>query len=280
MRIIISPAKKMQVLEEYSCTLTAPALLERTRVLMESLRSLSFAELKTLWGCSEKLASVCYKQLHTYEIDRNLTPALLAYEGIQYQYMAPQIFSDTQWNYAEQHLRILSGFYGILKPTDGVIPYRLEMQAKIAPLGKVLQKFSSFLPGTEENTGQDSQQKLEPFPRNLYQYWGDALYRNLTAGTADEEEPFYIVNLASAEYSKAILPYVTRPVRVVTCVFGEWIAGKVKVKGTQAKMARGEMVRWMAENQVEDVQELKQFEGLGYRFHPELSSEEEYVFLK
>ena len=143
-----------------------------------------------------------------------------------------------------------------------------------------LQKFSSFLPGTEENTGQDSQQKLEPFPRNLYQYWGDTLYRNLTAGTADEEEPFYIVNLASAEYSKAILPYVTRPVRVVTCVFGEWIAGKVKVKGTQAKMARGEMVRWMAENQVEDVQELKQFEGLGYRFHPELSSEEEYVFLK
>lgn len=257
LKIIISPAKKMNIIDEYPCRLTTPAFQRKTRQLYDALLGLSFEELKQLWGCSEKLAVRHYKQLHTYLPGRNLTPALLAYEGIQYQYMAPHIFSDTQWGYAQQHLRILSGFYGILRPSDGVIPYRLEMQAKIAPFHEVFGSANS-----------------------LYDYWKDSIYQSLVDETCTENDFLQIVNLASAEYSKIILPYVKPPVALVSCIFGELTDGKVKVKGTLAKMARGEMVRWMSEHQIEDVAELRNFNHPDYQYSRELSSDTEYVFLK
>lgn len=261
LKIIISPAKKMNVIDEYPCRLTVPAFQEKARLLHDALLSLSFEELKKLWGCSDKLAVRNYERLHACPLDKNLTPALLAYEGIQYQYMAPHIFSDIQWEYVEHHLRILSGFYGILRPTDGVIPYRLEMQAKIATFRKVFGNADS-----------------------LYDYWCDTLYQNLTErkmifSDTKDPEPTQIVNLASAEYSRSILPYIKPTDTMVSCIFGEQIDGKIKVKGTRAKMARGEMVRWMAENQIEDIRELQKFHNLNYAFHKELSSDTEYVFL-
>ena len=160
LKIIISPAKKMRILEDYSCRLSAPVFQEKAGQLHTALRNLSFEELKKLWKCSEKLAVQNYERLHAWVPGRHLTPTLLAYEGIQYQYMAPHIFSESQWTYAEEHLRILSGFYGILRPTDGVIPYRLEMQAKLAP---VREAFGSV--------------------NSLYEYWGDSIYRHLAAET-------------------------------------------------------------------------------------------------
>ena len=99
-------------------------------------------------------------------------------------------------------------------------------------------------------------------------------------GKDGESDSVQILNLASAEYSKTILPYVRAPHSQVTCIFGEIINGKVKMKGTQAKMARGEMVRWMSEQYIENISEIRRFDRLDYRFHPELSSETEYVFLK
>ena len=188
-----------------------------------------------------------YQRLHAFSPDQAVTPALLAYEGIQYQHIAPSVFTDAQWHYVNVHLRILSGFYGILKPTDKVIPYRLEMQAKLEAAKK----------------------------NDLYEYWSDTLYQSLLAEGMTE-----LVNLASAEYSKAVLPYLTEDVHCVTCVFGEFIQGKVKVKATLAKMARGEMVRWMAEHQIQTAEDLKQFTGLGFEFEESLSSGTEYVFLK
>ena len=289
LKIIISPAKKMRILEDYSCRLSAPVFQERAGQLHTALRNLSFEELKKLWNCSEKLAVQNYERLHAWVPGRHLTPALLAYEGIQYQYMAPHIFSESQWTYAEEHLRILSGFYGILWPTDGVIPYRLEMQAKLAP---VREAFGSV--------------------NSLYEYWGDSIYRHLAAempadidalqstgpaaktpADADalqsagpaakppaDADTLQIVNLASDEYSKSVLPFIAPSVTWVSCIFGELADGRVKVKGTLAKMARGEMVRWMAENQIQDVRELRDFRQLNYRFHEELSSDRAYVFLK
>lgn len=289
LKIIISPAKKMRILEDYSCRLSAPVFQERAGQLHTALRNLSFEELKKLWNCSEKLAVQNYERLHAWVPGRHLTPALLAYEGIQYQYMAPHIFSESQWTYAEEHLRILSGFYGILRPTDGVIPYRLEMQAKLAP---VREAFGSV--------------------NSLYEYWGDSIYRHLAAETpadidalqstgpaaktpADADalqsagpaakppadaDTLQIVNLASDEYSKSVLPFIAPSVTWVSCIFGELADGRVKVKGTLAKMARGEMVRWMAENQIQDVRGLRDFRQLNYRFHEELSSDRAYVFLK
>ena len=273
LKIIISPAKKMRIFEDYSCRLSAPVFQEKAGQLHAALRNLSFEELKKLWNCSEKLAVQNYERLHVWVPGRHLTPALLAYEGIQYQYMAPHIFSESQWTYAEEHLRILSGFYGILRPTDGVIPYRLEMQAKLAP---VREAFGSV--------------------NSLYEYWGDSIYRHLAAempadidalqstGPAAkapaDADSLQIVNLASDEYSKSVLPFIAPSVTWVSCIFGELADGRVKVKGTLAKMARGEMVRWMAENQILDVHGLRDFRQLNYRFHEELSSDREYVFLK
>ena len=160
--------------------------------------------------------------------------------------MAPAVFSDKEWAYVQSHLRILSGFYGVLKPLDGVTPYRLEMQAK----AKV------------DGAG------------NLYEFWGDKLYQEVI------DEDHIIINLASKEYSKSIEQYLCPEDRLITCIFGEWKDGKVIQKGTQAKMARGEMVRFMAENSVEEPEKLKMFNRQGYTYRQELSSEKEMVFLK
>ena len=181
------------------------------------------------------------------DLERQLTPAIISYEGIQYQYMSPMVFSEECLDYVQKHLRILSGFYGVLKPFDGVTPYRLEMQAK-ASVG-------SF--------------------KDLYEYWGDSLYQELTS-----DGDHVILNLASKEYSKCIEKYAGNDDLFVTCVFGELIDGKVIQKGTLAKMARGEMVRFLAENQVDTLDGVKQFQGLGYQFFEELSSEKEYIFIK
>lgn len=223
-----------------------PVFLEDTEKIMRWIRSLSFAEMQKLWGCNDKIAELNFGRFREMDLRRNLTPALLSYEGIQYQYMAPAVFSQGELDYVQEHLRILSGFYGVLKPLDGVTPYRLEMQAK-AEVGGV---------------------------KNLYEFWGDRLYREVL------DESRVIVNLASKEYAKCIEKYLRPEDIFVTVVFGEWKNGKVVQKGTEVKMARGEMVRYMAEHEIHEPEQMKEFDRLGYRFREELSGEHEYVFVK
>lgn len=246
MRIIISPAKKMNVDTDTFACQGMPVFIEKVETLKEYIQSLSYEEVKKLWGCNDKLAKLNYQRFQEMDLKKGLTPALISYEGIQYQYMAPEVFSEKEWAYVQEHLRILSGFYGVLKPLDGVTPYRLEMQAKAALDGYA----------------------------NLYAFWGEHLYLEVMG------EDHLILNLASKEYSKAVEKYLTDQDRMITCVFGEWRDGKVVQKGTQAKMARGEMVRFLAERQIESPEEVKEFDRLGYRFREELSSDREYVFIK
>ena len=153
---------------------------------------------------------------------------------------------EAELRYVEEKLRILSGFYGVLRPMDAVTPYRLEMQAKAAVAGH----------------------------KNLYAFWGDKLYR------AVRDESAVIINLASKEYSKAIEAYLQPEDRYITCVFGELLGGKVVQKGVYAKMARGEMVRYLAEIGAEQPEELKGFSRSGYVFREELSTETNYVFAR
>ncbi len=242
MKIIISPAKKMNVDTDTLAPSGLPVFLEETEQLMEWMRRLSLAEAKALWKCNDRIAEQNYRRFQEMDLRRNLTPAVIAYEGIQYQYMAPSVFGGAETEYIQEHLRILSGFYGVLKPFDGVVPYRLEMQAKASEAG------------------------------DLYRFWGEKLYRE----AADE----VILNLASKEYSRCIEKYLRPENLFLTVTFGELIGGKVKQKGTFAKMARGEMVRYLAENQVEEPQGIKGFDRLDYHFAEELSTETEYVFLK
>ena len=246
MKIIISPAKKMNRKEEELSEITRPVFYEQACQLREELKKIDFGDLKALWNCNEKIAEENQERLRRFAMDQNLTGAVLAYEGIQYQYMAPQVFTDSQWEYVKEHLRILSGLYGILRPQDGVIPYRLEMQARL-------------------KAGDC---------KNLYEFWGDRLYRELT------KDDRVILNLASKEYSKAIEKYLEKDVRYITCIFGEEIQGRIKVKATKAKMARGEMVRWLSANQIEEADEVKNFHGLDYGYREEYSSDTEFVFLE
>ncbi len=246
MRIIISPAKKMNMDADAFPTPVLPVFLEETELLKDWIRTLSFEEAQALWNCNGKIAELNYRRFLDMDLRRNLTPALISYEGIQYQYMAPEVFTQKEWDYVQERLRILSGFYGVLKPLDGVVPYRLEMQAKAAVNGK----------------------------KNLYEFWEDRLYQEI------HEKDGVILNLASKEYSRCIEKYLKQEDTFITCVFGEWKSGKVIQKGTQAKMARGEMVRFMAERGIEDVEEIRRFDRLGYQFQEELSSDREYIFIR
>lgn len=202
--------------------------------------------LQKLWKCNDSIAQQNVLRLEHMDLRRNLTPAILAYEGIQYQYMAPGIFSDKEFAYIQEHLRILSGFYGILRPFDGVTPYRLEMQAKLS-------------------VGQ---------AKDLYAFWGDRIAQALFA------ESDCVVNLASKEYSVCVSRYLTPRIRWINCVFGEEKDGKIIEKGTMCKMARGEMVRYMAQERIQDPEQLRKFEGRNHRYAPEYSGENTLVFLR
>lgn len=250
MRIIISPAKKMNRNTDLFACADLPQFLEKTQILMEYMQSLSYEQCKKLWKCNDKIAEQNFRRFQEMNLREGMTPAVLSYEGIQYQYMAPVVMEQKSFTYLQEHLRILSGFYGILKPFDGVVPYRLEMQAKMG--------------GHKKNLSLDS----------LYEYWGDDMAKALFS------EDRRILNLASKEYSRCISKYLTEETQFVTCVFGELIEGKIKEKGTFAKMARGEMVRFLAENQAEDFETVREFCGLGYRFCEAYSDDKTLVFLK
>ena len=245
MRIIISPAKKMNVDTDSLPWRDLPVFLPKTQQLCTQLQRRPDAELKKLWKCYDSIAALNIQRLRNMDLHSRLTPAVLAYEGIQYQYMAPGVFTEQAFQYIQEHLRILSGFYGILKPFDGVTPYRLEMQAKLR-VGEC---------------------------KDLYAYWGDSLAKALL------EETDCIVNLASKEYSVCISKYLPADVRFITCVFGEEKDGKVIEKGTMCKMARGEMVRYMAENRIEDPEKIKAFDRLNYRFDANRSDDKIFVFI-
>ena len=246
MRIIISPAKKMNVdTDSFACQ-GLPQFLPKTEQLYERLRGMSYEELKALWKCNDQIAKLNYKRLQTMDLRQRLTPAILAYEGIQYQYMAPGVFTDDELDYVREHLRILSGFYGVLRPFDGVTPYRLEMQAKLRICDA----------------------------KDLYSFWGDSIAKNLFFETD------CILNLASQEYSRSVSAHLTDGVQFITCLFCERKNGKLIEKGTLCKMARGEMVRYMAEHRIETAEKIKAFDRLGYRFAQSESNQTTYTFIK
>ena len=246
MRIIISPAKKMNADTDTLPWRDLPVFLPQTQQLLDRLRGMSSEELQQLWKCNDQIAALNAQRLRDMDLHRNLTPAIIAYEGIQYQYMAPDVFTQKEYDYVQEHLRILSGFYGVLRPMDGVTPYRLEMQAKLR-MGDA---------------------------KDLYAFWGEALARSVL-DAAD-----YVINLASKEYSVCISKYLPKDKRMITCVFGEEKDGKIIEKGTMCKMARGEMVRFMAVNGIENPEDIKAFEGLDYRYDETYSEAQTYVFVR
>ncbi len=241
MKIIVSPAKKMKVCDDHGFDLSSPMFLRQAQALYSELTEMDPAALKKLYGCSDRMLS---EILSAYQADRmrpeghgELSPALLSYNGIAFRSMSPDTFSDESWDYVCRHLYVLSGLFGILRPLDGIWPYRLEMKSRLSP--------------------------------SLYDRWHpltDAIFRNET-----------ILNLASREYSD-LLP---SDADVVNVSFYELMPdGSRKQPAVYSKIARGTMVRFLAENQIEELSELKNFDWLNYRFDPDSSDEKHYVFVR
>ena len=245
MKIIISPAKKMKW-EEYVAPLHRPMFLKEAGELLSFLRSLSDSEMAKVWKVKGALLSSSLSSLSMLSLEDIGSPAIFSYDGIQYTYMSPSSFTDSMLEYAEKNLRIISGLYGLLKPLDGVGTYRLEMESPIS------------IPGYGD----------------LYSYWGGKIASSLM------EDDRLLVNLASAEYSKAVLPYLPSTVTVVTPVFLDWEKGRYVSKGVYAKMERGEMVRFLAETGAETVEDIMKFSSRGYEFSRFLSDSNTLCFVR
>ena len=245
MKIIISPAKKMRR-EEYVAPLHRPMFLKEAGALLSFLRSLSDSEKAKVWKVKGALLSSSLSSLSMLSLEDIGSPAIFSYDGIQYTYMSPSSFTDSMLEYAEKNLRIISGLYGLLRPLDGVGTYRLEMESPIS------------IPGYGD----------------LYSYWGGKIASSLM------EDERLLVNLASAEYSKAVLPYLPSTVTVVTPVFLDWEKGRYVSKGVYAKMERGEMVRFLAETGAETVEDIMKFSSRGYEFSRFLSDSNTLCFVR
>lgn len=263
LQVVISPAKQMRTAQDAFDVWGIPPFAHQTARLHQALlgieREDGAAGLQALWNVSDRLLTTCLDTLHEFmpvlsdadladpDIARRISPAAMSYHGIQYQSMAAEVMDSAQLAWLQDHLWILSGLYGCVRPFHAVEPYRLEMGAKLAV--------------------DDA--------RDLYAFWGDKLARAIAPAGSNAT----IVNLASAEYAKAVLPCLTTDATVVTCLFGEGVRnGKPIQRSTASKKARGSMVRWMAENKLEDVSGLTAFD-VGYRHFPELSPEGTLVFI-
>lgn len=263
LQVIISPAKQMRTAQDDFEVLGIPPFAHETarlhRALLDIERNEGSGGLQALWNVSDKLLGPCLDTLHEFEpvlknddldnpaLARHLSPAVMSYHGIQYQSMAPEVMDAEQLAWLQSHLWILSGLYGCVRPFHAVEPYRLEMGAKLAV----------------DNVC------------DLYAFWGDKLARTIAPAGSNAT----IVNLASVEYAKAVLSHLAADVTVVTCLFGEGVRnGKPIQRSTASKKARGSMVRWMAENNIEDANRLTAF-NIGYRYTPELSNKNTLVFL-
>ena len=249
MKFIVAPAKKMNVADDVFSWHDLPRFVDRAEVLMNAVKELAYDEAKRLWKTSDALTELNFERFRAMHDLRGesvpLSPAVFAYEGIQYQHLAPAVMETDALAYLQDNLRILSGFYGVLRPFDGVVPYRLEMQAKLAVDGA----------------------------NDLYGYWG----ARLADALADETDT--VVNLASVEYAKAVLPHAgERGIEIATCLFGRFRDGRLVQRSTAAKAARGSMVRWCAENGISELSDVRAFDVAGYRYRADRSDRNVYVF--
>lgn len=252
MLILISPAKTLDYQSPLATTrYTQPMLLEHSQQLIGVARKLSAPQIKALMGISDKLADLNATRFHDWH--PNFTPenarqAILAFKGDVYTGLQAETFSEADFDFAQKHLRMLSGLYGVLRPLDLMQPYRLEMGIRL------------------EN----------PRGKDLYQFWGEEITHTLNAALHDQGDDI-VVNLASDEYFRSVKPKALKG-QIIKPVFLDEKNGKFKVISFYAKKARGLMSRYIIENRLSKPEQLTKFDSEGYFFDEESSSAEELVF--
>ncbi len=252
MKIIISPAKSLDFESKAPTTLhTKPQFIEESLKLNKKLKTLSRSKLSELMKISDDLASLNYERNQTWEppftLD-NAKQAIYSFTGEVFRGIDATTISTDKLDELQSRLRIISGLYGLLKPLDLIQPYRLEMGTKLK-VGKT---------------------------ENLYKFWGDSLANVLNEELEDDE---LFVNLASTEYFKAI-PKKVLKVPMIVPVFKDFKNGQYKTIMTFAKKARGLMVRYLIENNVDSIDGIKGFNVDGYQFAEEMSKDNELVFTR
>lgn len=242
---IISPAMNMKLPKETGLDVTRPVFWEDAQRIGNALKQLQPWEFEEWMHVNPKLAAQAFMDARDFSIQKPGSPAALTYTGLVYQYLRPWEFTGEELRYAQEHLRILSGLYGVLRPLDGIQPYRLEMACRLPIEGK-----------------------------RLYSYWGRRLYESLY----ERGEP--VINLASEEYAKTIRRYLRPEDFFLDIRFLTWKNGKHKTITAWAKMARGAMAGSIIRNQWKRPQQLKQFEWEGFAFEEALSDESRYTFVR
>tara|TARA_B100000123_G_C25657930_1_gene396287 strand:- start:86 stop:853 length:768 start_codon:yes stop_codon:yes gene_type:complete len=250
---IISPAKKLDYSPvEKNIDSTIPSLLEHSNELIKDLKSLNPQEVSSLMSLSDKLGALNYERFQEWKTPftkSNSKQAILAFKGDVYQGLDAESLSETELIWAQKHVRILSGLYGILKPMDLMQPYRLEMGTKFAT-----------------KRGQ-----------NLYDFWNSIITEELNKNFSSDNTN--LLNLASNEYFKSINVSELKA-NVISPVFMDKKNGKYKIISFFAKKARGLMTRYVIKNRIEDITDIQNFEEGGYFFNEAMSEDNKPVFCR
>lgn len=242
---IISPAKNMKPsCGNFEGNAQKPVFLEQTEILSSYLKTWDPWDFEGVMKVNEAIALLAFENFQNFSVDQAGTAAVLTYDGLVFKNIGAGDWRESELLFANKHLRILSGLYGILRPLDGILPYRLEMQCRL---------------------------KLDG--GNLYRFWGSKLYEELY------KNQDVVLNLASEEYAKCIRKYKKEYDRFIDVEFLVWRKGKLTTMATWAKMARGQMVRYIIENKIDKPEDVQNFSWKDYQFEENLSNTSKYVFV-
>ena len=240
MIIVLSPAKTLDYEFETDGNHSVPSFLSQSSKLIGQLKKKEPKDIASLMGLSDKLATLNYDRYQSWTASKKASndskPSLLVFKGDVYQGLQAEDLTKKEMNFAQKHVRILSGLYGILRPLDLMKPYRLEM-------------------GTKLETSQG---------KNLYEFWGDKIQKNVLDELKNQKSDL-LINLASKEYF-TVLGKVPEDVNVISPAFKDYKNGKYKIISFYAKKARGLMARWIIQNKVTDFENLKDFDVEGYKY--------------
>jgi len=251
---VLSPAKSLDFdkptqLNNY----TIPEYLEQSEQLIAKLRTLSRKKIGALMSISPSLAALNHERYSNWNLPfdvANAKPAAAVFNGDVYRGLDAASFSEADWGYAQEHLRILSGLHGLLRPLDLIQPYRLEMGTRLSVRRK----------------------------KNLYEFWGDKVTDSINETFASQDEKV-LLNLASIEYFKVIRPNKVAG-RIVSANFREFKNGEYKTIMTFAKQARGLMASYIIKNRIEKVEDIKGFDVAGYSFNDRFSTGDDWIFTR
>ena len=254
MIIVLSPAKTLDYEFDASGSHSVPAFLSQSSKLIKQLKNKEPKDVASLMGLSDKLATLNYDRYQSWtaakKVSNDSKQSMLVFKGDVYQGLQAEDLTKSEMNFAQKHIRILSGLYGILRPLDLMKPYRLEMGTKL-----------------ETENG-----------KNLYEFWGNKIQKNVLNELKDQKSDL-LINLASNEYFSA-LGKLPEDINTISPTFKDYKNGKYKIISFYAKKARGLMARWIIQKKVKDFEDLVKFNVDGYKFSKGESTASTPVFLR